>query len=258
MDEARTASGHSSWADDTAYVPLTGADRATFAWEFARRKCGSPACTPSSGTALTDNILLVREEEPSTLPGLRFALPPASPGELSAVQWDWTCDPSVLPVTALPARKGFDLRDLCLPAVVMRGRTAEHVLIADGPVRLRLAVLDGTLLDGAVRFHYHLPQGHEPANLRVLRRLMTLRRCGHLSGTRSLSAARASRWAAVLRAWDAHCAGASQRDIACLLWGRSRVREDWNGRSDYLRMRVYRMIHSARRLVNGDWWTLLR
>ena len=50
----------------------------------------------------------------------------------------------------------------------------------------------------------------------------------------------------------------SQRDIACLLWGRSRVHEDWNGRSDYLRMRVYRMIHSARRLVNGDWWTLLR
>src|SRR3546814_2789188 len=58
------------------------------------------------GTALTDNILLVREEEPSTLPGLRFALPPASPGELSAVQWDWTCDPSVLAVTALPARQG--------------------------------------------------------------------------------------------------------------------------------------------------------
>src|SRR3546814_8999242 len=106
-------------------------------------KYGSPACAPSSGTALTDNILLVREEEPSTLPGLRFALPPASPGELSAVQWDWTCDPSVLAVTALPARKGFDLRDLRLPAVVMRGRNAEHVLIADGPVRLRLAVLDG-------------------------------------------------------------------------------------------------------------------
>src|SRR3546814_8130594 len=120
MDESRTASGHSSWADDTAYVPLTGADRAIFAWEFARRKYGSPACAPSSGTALTDNILLVREEEPSTLPGLRFALPPASPGELSAVQWDWTCDPSVLAVTALPARKGFDLRDLRLPAVVMR------------------------------------------------------------------------------------------------------------------------------------------
>src|SRR3546814_15650579 len=101
MDEARTASGHSSWADDTAYVPLTGADRAIFAWEFARCKYGSPACAPSSGTALTDNILLVREEEPSTLPGLRFALPPASPGQLSAVQWDWTCDPSVLPVTEI-------------------------------------------------------------------------------------------------------------------------------------------------------------
>src|SRR3546814_18685565 len=55
MDEARTASGHSSWADDTAYVPLTGADRAIFAWEFARRKYGSPACAPSSVTALTDN-----------------------------------------------------------------------------------------------------------------------------------------------------------------------------------------------------------
>src|SRR3546814_13698827 len=83
-------------------------------------------------------------------------------------------------------------------------------------------------------------------------------RGGHLSGPRSLSAARAARWAAVLRAWDAHCAGASQRDIAYLLWGRSRGLEEWNGRSDYLRMRVYRMIHSARRLVDGDWWALLR
>src|SRR3546814_5831083 len=86
MDEARTASGHSSWADDTAYVPLTGADRAIFAWEFARRKYGSPACAPSSGTALTDNILLVREEEPSTLPGLRFALPPRSEEHTSELQ----------------------------------------------------------------------------------------------------------------------------------------------------------------------------
>src|SRR3546814_18661413 len=124
---------------------------------FARRKYGSPACAPSSGTALTDNILLVREEEPSTLPGLRFALPPASPGELSAVQWDWTCDPSVLAVTALPARKGFDLRDLRLPAVVMRGRHAEHVLIAAGPVRLRLACLAGPFRPGTVRFHFHPP-----------------------------------------------------------------------------------------------------
>src|SRR3546814_11573526 len=122
----------------------------------------------------------------------------------------------------------------------MRGRNGEHVLIGDGPVRLRLGVLDGTLLDGTVRFHYHLPQGHEPANLRALRRLMMLRRCGHLSGPRSLSEARASRWAAVLRAWDAHGAGASQRDTAYLLWGRSRGLEDGDGAADYLRMRGHR------------------
>src|SRR3546814_19763539 len=100
------------------------------------------------------------------------------------------------------------LRDLRLPAVVMRGRNAEHVLIADGPVRLRLAVLAGTLLDGTVRFHYHLPQGHEPANLRALRRLLTLRRCGHLSGPRSLSAAPPSRSVSGVRALVAPCAGA--------------------------------------------------
>src|SRR3546814_20700819 len=94
MDEARTASGHSSWADDTAYVPLTGADRAIFAWEFARRKYGSPACAPSSGNALTDNLLLVREEEPSPLPGPRFPLTPATPGEPPPAPWNWTCQPS--------------------------------------------------------------------------------------------------------------------------------------------------------------------
>ena len=258
MEDAGATPDLSSWADDAPYAALAQADRATFAWEFGRRESGIEGTVPVPLVPVEQHVALVDAEPSVSLPGLRFALPPACRDALATVQWDWTCDPSVLPVTAIPAAGGFDLRALELAVTVMRGPDAEHVLIADGAYRLRLVVLDGTLLEGPVRFHYQLPRGHDRAHLLALRRLMALCRTGRLPAPLCLPSRRAARWATVLRAWDAHRAGASQRDIACLLWGAERVREDWNGRSDYLRMRVHRMIHTADHLVRGGWRHLLR
>jgi len=51
---------------------------------------------------------------------------------------------------------------------------------------------------------------------------------------------------------------ASHRDIAAALFGEKVVREDWSGRSDYLRLRVQRLIRTADKLVKGGYRDLLR
>jgi hypothetical protein len=61
-----------------------------------------------------------------------------------------------------------------------------------------------------------------------------------------------------LQAFDAMQAGASHRHIAAALFGESIVRDDWSGRSDYLRLRVQRLLRFAERLVKGGYRDLLR
>lgn len=258
MSKAVRLSGASSWANEKAYVALTQADRATFAWEFARRQFVRQTATAPASSLLSDNITLLRGGGNPVLPGLCFALPPSGSAMIATVQWSWQYDASVLPIVALTAVDGFDLRALALPVTLLRQGGVEHVLIADGTARLRLAVLEGTLARGPVRLRYPLPIGHRHPHLLALRQLMTLRETGRLMSGFCLPGRRAPRWTMVLRAWDAHCAGLSQRDIACLFWGHERVDADWNGRSDYLRMRVYRMVRTARYLVHDGWPRLLQ
>jgi hypothetical protein len=89
-----------------------------------------------------------------------------------------------------------------------------------------------------------------------LRLLIALRDTGRLPSTGSRSGSKTARWLQMLRAHDARCAGASQRDIAILLFGEARVQEDWSGRSDYMRMRVQRLLRAAEDLVAGGYRAL--
>jgi hypothetical protein len=60
-----------------------------------------------------------------------------------------------------------------------------------------------------------------------------------------------------LQAYDGLAAGASQREIAVVLFGETRVREEWKGRSDFLRLRVQRLINVGRDMVDGGYKRLL-
>jgi len=53
----------------------------------------------------------------------------------------------------------------------------------------------------------------------------------------------------VLRVADALSAGASQREIAVVLFGIERVSSDWRTVSDSLRSRVRRLVREARRMT---------
>lgn len=62
----------------------------------------------------------------------------------------------------------------------------------------------------------------------------------------------------MLKALDGWAAGASQRDIAIGLFGRSRVETDWGGQSDHLKSQVRRLVRRGRWLMLGGYRSLLR
>lgn len=222
------------WRRAESYRPLLQADAAIWAWEFGRR---GPMASEAPARARAQD-----------LPGLCFVGAGPAGDDLPAVLWRE--DPSALLVDAMAAQAGepglFDLQGLSLPAIVVRTADGQqHVLICDGAKRLRLIVADGDVLAGAVRLRWRLPPHPVAAALEGLRSLLALSEVGRLPSPATRRSAKALRWLESLRAHDARRSGASQRDIAMLLFGDERVRKDWNGSSDYMRMRVLRLLRTA-------------
>lgn len=175
---------------------------------------------------------------------------------------DW--DASVLTAEAIPiaaeSADAFDITAFRRFATILQCQDAsEHLLLSDGMRRIQLEIKRGTLLQGQVKLHYDLSglDGLE-AKMMTLRRLVLLCRHGRFPNGLFPPERRALRWAQMLQAYDGASAGAAYRDIACALFGEETVTEDWGGRSDYLRLRVQRLVRSATDLVNGGYRHLLR
>lgn len=233
------------WRSAESYRPLLAADSAVWAWEFGRR-----AARRNGGG------------EPSRSPGLCFAGPGPHGDRAPAVLWNWRVDPSAPVLEVEPASAGepsvLDLRALTLPVLVARGEDGEqHALVSEGQSRLRLAVVRGDVLSGPVACRYRLPRREfAGASLDGLRQILALSATGHLPRGAVRPRAKVARWVEVLQAYDARQAGASQRQIAILLFGQARVREDWSGASDYMRMRVQRLLRAAEDMVAGRYRAL--
>ncbi|WP_082554885.1 DNA -binding domain-containing protein [Caulobacter sp. Root1455] len=233
------------WRQAETYEPLLGADASVWAWEFARRGRGRDAGLDGA--------------DPGEIaPELCFAGPGPAGDPLPAVLWRWQADGSVPVLRAQPATPGdaaaLDLARLDLPCLVVRTADGEqHVQISQGLARLRLALVGGDILAGPAILHFHLPDaGRGGAALAAVAKLIALRDTGRLP-PRPRALSKAGRWLEVLRAHDARQAGASQRDIALALFGEERVRQDWSGPSDYMRMRVQRLVRAAEEAVGGGY-----
>lgn len=231
------------WRSPETYRPLLAADPAVWAWEFGRRAA----------------VVGAEDGEGAAAAGLCFAGPGPHGDRIPAVLWSWRADPSVPVLEVEPVRcnvvGALDLRALDLATLVVRTDDGDqHVMVSDGHRRLRLAIVQGDILSGPVACRYRLPQGAVAvASLDGLRLLLALRDTGHLPAAGARPLAKAARWVEILRAHDARRDGASQRDIAMLLFGQARVEEDWAGRSDYMRMRVQRLLRAAEQLVAGGY-----
>jgi hypothetical protein len=197
--------------------------------------------------------------------GFTFAEHPALPAPEARIIWRAEIDPGTLHVVAEPADPidpdGVRIDRLTAWLTVARDTAGqEHAVLSDGYRHIRLDIEEGTLEGaGAVLLHYRL-RGIASAE----RRILPLRRFLHLCRTqrfaRSLFPADPwiARWLMMLRVHDALAAGASQREIASVLFGAERVEADWLGTSESLRSRVKRLVRDARAMARGGYRSLLR
>jgi hypothetical protein len=198
------------------------------------------------------------------LRGCIFAENPSVGAATTRLLWTADVDPSVLNVDAVPAAPtaddSFDLaRFAAMVSVVQSAGSGEHIAISDGYRRIRIDIAVGSLLEGPVLLRHHL-QGidHVDQKLLSLRRLIALHRHRRFVSSLFPVSPQTTRIVMALRAYDALQAGASQRDIAIALFGNNVVDGDWIAGSDYLRLRVRRLVTLARRMAAGEWRQLLR
>jgi len=169
-----------------------------------------------------------------------------------------------LPVRASSGEAGdpdcFDLARFARWATVaLREDGRQHVLLSDGWRRIRLDIVEGSVLGRRpVRLHYVLSGAAQAEpRLLTLRRLLGLIRHGRFPHRLFPREAAMARRVEALRTADALADGASQRDIANALFGERLVGEEWTGGSDFLRSRVRRRIAEAVKMRQGGWRRLL-
>lgn len=195
--------------------------------------------------------------------GYAFAEDAARPAPEARLLWHADLDPFVLQVRAVPVDgsdpEAVDLARLARWATIVHGRGREHVALSDGWHRIRIDVVEGTLVEeGPARLDYLLSglTRVDPPVL-TLRRMLGLWRTGRF--TRMLFPAEPGlpRRLETLRVGDAIADGASYREMAVALYGEERVSREWKGRSDFLVTRVRRRAAEARAMAAGGWRALL-
>lgn len=178
--------------------------------------------------------------------------------------WRSDLDPSVLAVSAEPISlrhpDAFDIANCPGSADLVRDRHGrEMVVLSEGGHQIQLDVGEGTLAAGPVRLRYQVGGFDKvEAKVRTISRLASLRHLGRFARGLFPAEAAAPRWISALQAYDGMAAGASQREIAAVVFGEKLVREEWKGRSDFLRLRVQRMITYSRNMVDGGYKQLLQ
>lgn len=177
--------------------------------------------------------------------------------------WNRAFDRSVLIAEALPASATagdkFDISKVAAAvSIAIAQGGCERVALSDGYRRIRLDIVSGSVLDGPVSLRYRLGDGRElDPQLLTLRRLQLLRRTGRFARTLFPPEKMAPRWVAALRVCDALATGVSQRELANFLFGPLAAHATWRGDSDFLRLRVQRLVRIARRMTQSAYISLL-
>lgn len=135
-------------------------------------------------------------------------------------------------------------------------------MLSDGYRRIRIDIEQGSLACGRPVLLRYAMQGfvgqRTEARLLPLRRLAGLLRTGRFLPALFPAERRVERLIDVLRVADALSAGASQREIAAVLFGSERISSDWRAVSDSLRSRVRRLAREARRMATGGYRGVMR
>ncbi len=131
--------------------------------------------------------------------------------------------------------------------------------MSDGFHRVRIDILDGTVLAGPVRLRF-LVTDDERASVQILalQQFHALRRRGVFGRSLHPPEPHAAHWIRQLRAFDAVESGASERVVAMTLFAGRFSDEGWRTGEKGVRSAARRLIATARRMVAGDYLKLLR
>jgi hypothetical protein len=192
----------------------------------------------------------------ATLRTLSGGVAPSSAQRLPAGRarpmWSADIDAGVLFARIVPEPAvRADLVDLLrirpLVAAIIDGRDTEHLLFSDGRHALRVDIVGGTLVGAPALLAYRLAGlSRVRRPLRSLQRLLALMSDRRFATTLDPPEARAARWILELRVADALRAGASQQDIARVLYERVAAETQWRLATPAIRSRVQRLVRTAR------------
>jgi len=154
--------------------------------------------------------------------------------------------------TAADDPEALDLFSLPMSAVILRDGATEHVLLADGPRRMRLALHGDSIADGPVRLYYDRFGDFSPLRWKLLlfNRLYALWRLHRFPKPLFPADPIVARRVRALRAYDAHLDGAGQQDIIIGILGPKMADAD---SFDSSRKTVKRMLELAERRIEIGW-----
>lgn len=251
------------WRDAAAYAPLLRVERAGFAWEWLRRDPGyrkAAAAAPGGVAACAGRVL------PTDLGAARWGLHAFENPQLGVphARPVWRADQHafVLAAAAETVEAGEDsfiLEQLLDLAFLLRSENgAEHLLMSDGLLSVRLDIISGSLSASPVRLHYRLSGlTAAKAPLLVLRRFLGVCRTGSFPRQLFGSEGRTTRLVLALRATDALAAGASQREIAEALFSAEAGNSRWRVNIPSARSSAQRLARLARTMSAGGYRKLL-
>jgi hypothetical protein len=224
---------------------------------------GSAACMPRS-PARTGRRWRSSPPTAARAPGgCAFAEDPARPAREARLFWDARIDPHVIVAHARPTDRAdpqrFDILALPVPVTILAGPGVEELLLGEGDRTVRISIAEGSVLRGPARLAYQLA-GTDALDRRLLalRRLAALQLRGRLPRFLFEEHARAGRWSWLVATLEALAIDPSHRAVATRLFGADTVAAEWDGRSDYLRSRVRRLVAEARHMATGGHVALLR
>ncbi len=146
-----------------------------------------------------------------------------------------------------------------MATIVVSRDGSEQLVLSDGYRRIRVDVRCGSLQEGPVRLSYEL-QGLAGTEFKLLtlRRFIALCRLGRFARNLHPPERLAPRWVAALRVYDAILEGTTQRVITAVLYGNKSIAVSQESGSDFLRLRVQRLVRHGRNMVSGGYLELLR
>lgn len=195
--------------------------------------------------------------------GFTFAERPELEAPDARILWRAELDPGALQVAAVPIDAAhpdaIEVAALTPWLTIVADAAGEHAVLSDGWRHIRIDIEAGSLAAGhPVIIHYRL-RGVASAERRILplRRLLDLYRRRRFSISLYPHDRRVDRWLLALRVHDAVLAGATQREIATVLFGEDAAGPSVDNRADSLRSRARRLIRDARRLAAGGYRFLM-